>query len=491
MEYKLKRKVQNLRKLIFNEFYELKDSEEKSEIETIDSIISILMSFDISFPKLSDELYEVDEMSYYDFEEIIEKKGIILQQALDLKNEMIEKLFDNDERFRDTHKDIVIDISDELNTNFIVKVNSQINIVFSYTNILKELLSKYQDKKFLKLKPFVKSIQFIYDKFDDIYSYYEENKYLSDEDDDTNESTYEYDSEIEEETIELINDYWENTGDFNYDVSLIDDIYLSVFGEINESQRLLIGIMLSDFYEYHKCNENMYTTDNDKDKLNILKYLEENSLENAIQYFLEQPTWAEYIMDSYIYYNLNFTSEEKLDNRINIKNMNKLDILKKYNKFINDTLIDETLYNTFITTIGDTIRSSNFSLLFEINSNTDLNLSDLLLKYFTSNFTPENMENVIPEELKGIDIKILKYLQLKFIISDFIAKELSKKNKYVDKLLESDGDKLYKSIVSNKECLKLFLKRFVEGIQDDDEINLDEEQKKKIKKINKYTAFDI
>lgn len=493
MEYKLKNKVQYLRKITFNQFNNIIDSDNHCEIEMIDSILSVLSSFNETFPRVSDILQDEYEMGYYDFEEIYNKKDIIFNLALSLKKEIIEKLEYN-EKFLNSHEDIKYSFDDNDDISLLRILYSQTKILLSNCDILGNLLSKHGNLKFYHFTPLLKELNNLYSTYSDIYADYEEftNDFNDDESSYIDDNLDELNNLDDDTTEEDFYDKWKDICTFNYDIALIDDIYCCLFDNINDEQRLLIGIMVSDFYEYHKCNEKMYTKPDNLDIIDSISYIENHTYEEIIQYFLRQPTWSGFIIDTYIYYNTNFTSEEKLANRNSIKSIGKLNILKNNNKFMNDTLKDETLYNTFITSINELIRSLNYSVFYKIDSIDNSHKDELFFRYFTSDFIPNGIDDDIPEDLKDIDIKILKRLQLRFIISDFFARKLSDNNSDIEVLLKfSKPDGLYNAIVTDEYRLKHILKKFGDDLQKDDEVNLNEEQRQKIIKFNALSALDI
>lgn len=487
MDYKLRKKVHSLRKVIFKYYIDLINENKRNEFEIIESMLGILLNINILFPNVSDILHEIDETSYYEFEKLFEEKDDIYKLTFNLKKEIIEK-FGYSEEFLNSHK----------NQNYKNQYNKDIDLIkilhFNIRNllldcdILKYILSKYKDLRFENIEPLLKKLNNIYIEYEEIYANYLEPD-IEDEYDDDSED--EYDDELEEDLEEDFDDKWKGICTFNYDLSFIDDIYCYIFDEINDEQRILIGIMISDFYEYHKCNEEMYTRPDNDDILDTLDFIEETEPDEIIKYFLGQPTWQDFILDTYIYYNTNFTDRQKLSNRIHIKNIGKLHILKNNNKFIDDTLKDESLNNKFIISYGELIRLLNESIFYSIDSIDNSQTDELLLKYFTSDFFPYVAINHIPKELKEMSIKDLKKLQLRFIISDFFARKLSENNHNIEMLLKfGKPDGIYNTIISDRKTLKHILEDFSKNLDNNEKIELNEKQQQKIIKFNALAAFD-
>lgn len=515
MDFELEKNVLHLRKLALERIIDIKNetnNDERSEIVVIDEIISTLTYFDELFTKAEEEIQGINEMAYYDFLEAINKKDEMLRLALNLKSEIIKERFDNDSRFANSHEQIIKELEgiDEKEEEYALKLKQKIACLLSNIHLLKDRFNEDEKNKLSSLNPLIVLIQKLnlnYSEiYDDIYETEDCNyDYYDDENNDNNTyGTTEYDPEsynLDDDEIE--DDIFEINSAFNYDEISIEDIYDNLFGEIFDEQRVLIGIMISDFYEYHKCNEEMYSKDYNEDILLILDIIEQESYDDIINFFLQQYEFALFIIDSYVYYNLNFKREEKLINRQKIKEIGKLDILKKHNKFINDTLTDTTLDNIFITPIGDLIRRFTSSLYINllINSNSEKSCVELLYEYFTTDYVPNDISILIPQGLKdddnntAIDIKLLKKLQLDFMLSDFLIRGINQNDNNVISLLSYSAKHLHDMFISNRNMLKFLINDYIEISDNEDEIkeeeNLSDNDKQKIYKINKLTILDI
>ena len=484
MDYKKKKKLLSLKNDILNNFYNSKLFNEHLEIETIDYIIATIYSFNIVFPGVSEYLKEEDERKYHKFNYIDKQRKKLLTAALELKKEIARTTCNNEYFLRNSHRlkkyEIVYGNEDDI--KFIK--NKFENILYLIKRLMK-LLENYDIKG---LEPFYMLIKRISNCYNVIYySYHKRDKKTIKQDDNINKLIEEVIEYEPEENYWIINIELK----FEDDIDIIDDIYIDIFGDEenkNESESL-IGIIVSDFYEYYKSDKNLYIDDEYSDILDLLEYIEENSLETITNQFKNDPLWAYFILDSYIYYNMYYPPYKKLENRQKIKNMDKLDVLKKLNIFINDTLVDETLNNINILTLSDIIRISNGNLFDELDKIDDIPTEDLLLKYFTSNFTPD-MDNIIPIEIKDININTLKHLQLRFIISDIFSRELCNGNKTTNELLDKKPDELYNLIISNPVLLKKYLKQYIYEIDNYKSLELSKTQKEKIIRFNKLAALD-
>lgn len=314
-------------------------------------------------------------------------------------------------------------------------------------------------------------------------------------------------SKVEEEIKELdemsyyefdINCF-EINSQLNYDYSLIENIYNILFEEILDQQRVLIGVIVSDFYEYHKLNCDMYTKEDNEDILKTLNIIENSSYDDMICLFNQDYKLAFFMIDSFLYYNLNYTPKERLINRNVLKVKGMFDVLKTHNKFINDSLNDETIYNTFITTLPDLIRKAtdSISLQFQIFIEYE-DTCELLFKYFTTDYIPDDIFGIIPPELSNINIKQLKKLQLDFILSDFLTRELNRNKNNIYKVLEYTPKQIRNIFINNSNTLKSILKDYIENGDIDDindinenKINICKDDMQKIYKVNGLTRLDI
>lgn len=491
MDAVLSKKVNDLRRNILECFdYTYKqDKQERNssedlglEVEIMDSIISSLSSLDILADTAEAEL-EDDTDTQYQLIDSMSQKQEALDFALKLKEEIVEKLYSDRKDLLKTHEDIAVDVTLEDDDVF-ESIISVLNYVDSKVNSLKNLLYVNEDLTFENLKKFVDSFEKFYDGFYDIYN--------SSIHDDNLESEINDIIEISDEDIEEydhMEEVEEHADEFNYDTAMLDDIYITTFSEIKNEQRILIGIMASDYYEYHKLYQDMYSEECDEQKLKTLHFLEESNFEDLVNMFLQEPLFAFMLIDTYVYYNLSFSSDEKLRNREKINSISKLDILKKYNLFIQNDLKDQSLYNIFPTSISDYVRISTENLVCDIMFKDDNNFSDILLKYFFDDFTPENMNEIIPKEISEIDINFLKTLQLNFIISDCISDKLYNGNSELRKKLDENPN-IIPIIMKDKSLLKIFFQYYEKNL-DMLEHDLNSEDKKRIKKLNRFTIFDV
>lgn len=489
MDVVLGKKVNDLRRKIL-ECFDYSHNQNKSnnedlgqEIEVIDSIISSLSSLDIMADAAEAELDD-DTDTQYQLIDSMSNKQEALDLALKLKKEIVEKLYSDRKDLLKTHEDIAVDVTLEEDDDVFESMISVLNYVDSKINSLKNLLYMNVDVTFENLKKFVDSFEKFYDGFYDVYNSSIHDNSLESEISDIIEIS---DEDIEE--YSNMEEVEEHADEFNYDTAMLDDIYVTIFGEIKNEQRFLIGIMASDYYEYHKLHQDMYSEECDEQKLKTLHFLEESNFEDLVNKFLQEPLFAFMLMDTYVYYNLSFTSDEKLRNREKINSISKLDILKKYNLFIQNDLKDQSLYNVFPTSINDYVRISTENLVCDIMFKDDNNFSDILLKYFFDDFTPENMDEIIPKEISEIDINFLKTLQLNFIISDCISDKLYNGNSELRRKLDENPN-IISIIMRDKNLLKIFFQYYKKNL-DMLEHDLNSEDKKRIKKLNKFTIFDV
>ena len=498
MKYDLKKKVLDLRKNLFEEFFEMQQEDEEmltdDKMVSIDSIIALLSTYNYSIDKVEDEIKERDEMSYYELEDLTDTNEKALTIARKLKKEILKNFF---ELKKGTNvSDIAIDLDDEkeYDLKYTSRLRGKIITLTTECSNLKKLLEKENFKSetltdlSLKIEEMYRIIDDIYNNvnmYDEIYNDEYEYGNINDE----IEDDY-YDEYTDDEILEL-DEEWKNTSMFNYDISSIDSIYVSIFGEINDPERLLICLMIADFYEYHKVNKLFeFKEEENPDVIETIDFIENSSKDDNIQRFLCEPIWAEYIIDSYIYYNVNSTPSDKLVNRMAISELNKLDVLKTYNPYINETLKDETLYNLFITPINNLIRTATYNLTIELEVNEKESTEKLLTKYFITDFLPNN-DDYIPEQLKKAKIKDLKKLQLKFIISDFIKRNMHENDEFIKKILSMDENTIYKYITNNKQILNGILKEYLNTMTNEEEIELNKQDKQKILSINKLTILDV
>lgn len=492
MDYKSRKKVHDLRMDILNFFFNSKHYCEHLEIEAIDYIISTLYSFDITFANVREYLKNNDVINYSKFNYIYKQKDVLLSQVLDLKKEIVKKTCNNEYYIRNSHKlrEYVVHY-DDMNDIEIVKFGFE--MIICYLERLEKLLEKYNIPKLKNFSIFVRNISDCYNDVCSSYCKNNKSRHEEEKDDDEDELEDEDYFEISSDEVKQ-NDTWVINRKFNYDDNkdIIDDAYINIFRdeEYKPQYEALIGVIISDFYEYYKSNEYLYIDDEDDDITELLCYIEENDTKTISEQFIDDPSWGEFILDSYIYYNINYSPIRKLKNRQKIRDMGMLGILKKHNKFIDDTLIDETLYNVDVLTLSEIIRVMNGCLYDEFDNMDNISNEELLFKYFTTNYIPKDMKDIIPVEIEDININLLKRLQLRFIISDIFSRELYKGNKNIDDLLDKNPDDLYNSIISNPDLLRMYIKDFVDEIDNYKNLDLSNEQKEKIMKFNKLSALD-
>lgn len=499
MNYSLQKEVLNLRKNLFDSFFKMqKDDEEflkEDKLVSIDSIIAILSTYDLTIDKVEEEIKEKDEMTYYELEELTKIKNKSIKLAYKVKKEIINKFYDS--KHENSEQDIAIDLDDEeyFDMKYTVHLRGKIATISKECNNLVNIL-KNEGYTSESLEQLSLSIEELYNKMEDIYgdieiAYKYGNQFLEDDFIDDEEYSDEDFSDDYEENIDDFNDEWKNTSVFNYDIQTIDLIYIELFGEIQEQQKVLIGLMLSDYYEYHKVDKLFeFKEEKNKDVIDTLNFIETSTIEENIQRFVEEPIWADYIIDSYIYYNVNNTPNDKLMNRMAISEIKELDTLKKYNPYINDSLKDETLYNMFITPISNLIRTTTYNLSIDLEVMSRESIDLLLVKYFTTPFLPYS-DDYIPEQLKKTKIKDLKKLQLKFIISDFLKRNMRENDEYINHLLTLDEETLYEFVKNNKLLLHGIIKEYINEMTNEKDLNLSNSERQKIYKINKLTLLDV
>lgn len=508
MDFKLKMNVLNLKRLALKEVIKAKNEDNDSIIKYIDEIIGTLAYFEELFGKVEEEIKELDEMIYYEFSKIIDKREDLLHLALTLKIDILKDVYDNNERFKYTHKDVIKELMDIENDvqECTLELKQKISILSSNVHDLKDLLKKEDIKEYKSLDELIFSIQKLYEDYktiyDDIYEVQHCDYDYNDEDEDENGNygVTEYDPDTYDVSLnEFDTNSFEINSPLNYDYSLIDYIYDILFDEIFDEQRILIGVIAADFYEYHKLNCDMYTKEDNGDILEVIDIIENSSYDDMVCLFNQDYKLAFFMIDSFLYYNLNYTPEERLANRKVLKDKGKLNVLKTHNKFIDDTLNDETIYNTFITTLPDLIRESTDSIILQFQIFIEYeDTCELLFKYFTTDFIPDDIFGIIPKQLSSINIKELKKLQLNFILSDYLTKELNRNNNNIYKVLECSPKQIRDIFVNNRNTLKSILKDYIKNGDIDNinainknKINICKDDRQKIYKINALTRLDI
>lgn len=144
MDFKLKMNVLNLKKLALEQVIETKNEDNDSIIKYIDEIIGSLAYFKELFGKVEEEIKELDEMSYYEFDKIIDKREELLHLALTLKGEILKDVYDNNERFKYTHEYVIKELMNIENDveECTLELKQKISILSSNAHDLKDLLKK-------------------------------------------------------------------------------------------------------------------------------------------------------------------------------------------------------------------------------------------------------------------------------------------------------------------------------------------------------------
>lgn len=110
---------------------------------------------------------------------------------------------------------------------------------------------------------------------------------------------------------------------------------------------------------------------------------------------------------------------------------------------------------------------------------------------YNSSIHDNSLESEISDiiEISEIDINFLKTLQLNFIISDCISDKLYNGNSELRKKLDENPN-IISIIMRDKNLLKIFFQYYKKNL-DMLEHDLNSEDKKRIKKLNKFTIFDV